>query len=221
MDEINFNMDNEKYQKIVVEFNYGEKYQGDIVSHLIVKLTQKYIESPILDVGAGSGALTNVLKNRKYNAIGIDLYPKGEDIKKGSITNLKFKDKTFNTVFCTEVIEHLTDKQIDKGLNEVKRVLKKGGHFIVSVPYNENLENNSFVCPKCGHKFHKVGHLQSFDEERMKNLLEKHDFKIVFMKIYALGAMSKLPFGRYFNFLFRKLDYEFISKTLVVVSKNN
>ena len=210
----------EKYQKKIVELNYGDVYQGDVVSSTIVKLTQHYLKSPILDIGAGSGALINELKIKKYKAKGIDLVPRSNEIQKGSITNLEFKDDEINTIFCTEVIEHLTDKQIDKGLVEVKRVLRKDGCFIVTVPFDENLEMNTYTCPECGHRFHKVGHLQSFDGRRIKNLLEEHGFEIVFMKVYALGAMSKLPLGRCFNFLFKRLDYASISKTLVVVAKD-
>ena len=155
-------MKNESYQEKMVEFNFSGTYQGDVVSSLIIKLVQKYIKSPVLDIGAGSGALINKLKNKNYDAAGLDLFPRGNGIKIGSITNLEFNDNEFNTIFCTEVIEHLTDEQIDKGLNEIKKVLKKDGYFIITTPYNENLEKNTYTCPKCGHRFHNVGHLQSF-----------------------------------------------------------
>ena len=111
-------MNNESYQEKMVKFNFSGTYQGDVVSSLIIKLVQKYLKSPILDIGAGSGALINELKNKDYKTTGIDLFPRGKDIKKGGITNLEFKDNEFNTIFCTEVIEHLTDEQIDKGLSE-------------------------------------------------------------------------------------------------------
>ena len=213
-------MNNENYQKKIVELNFSGNYQGDFVSPLIIVLVEKYLKSPILDIGAGSGALINKLKSKNYSTIGIDLFPRGEDIQEGSITNIEFKDDEFNTIFCTEIIEHLTDKQIEKGLVEVKRVLRKEGHFIVTVPFDENLETNTYTCPECGHRFHKVGHLQSFNKGRIQNIFEEHGFEIVFMKVYALGAMSKLPLGRCFNFLFKRLDYESISKTLVVVAKD-
>jgi ubiquinone/menaquinone biosynthesis C-methylase UbiE len=215
-------MENNEKLQLVLQRSFPDslKKQGDFVSRVLIKLTKKYIESQILDIGAGSGALINELKSKNYNAAGIDLFPRSNEIQKGSITNLEFKDDGFNTIFCTEVIEHLTDKQIDKGLVEVKRVLRKDGYFIVTVPFGENLEMNTYTCPECGHRFHKVGHLQSFNKGRIKNLLEEHGFEIVFMKVYALGAMSKLPLGRYFNFLFKRLDYESIGKTLVVVAKD-
>jgi len=221
---------NEKYQKNIEVFhkkkflskNYKHQYQGDKVSLLLFSLIKRHtkLKSKILDVGAGTGALVKLLRDKGYkNANGIDLYPKVNFIKEGKITSLNFSDAYYNTVFCTEVLEHLTTNQIEKGLREIRRVLKTEGNFIVTVPYNENLEKNSFVCPKCGHRFHRVGHLQSFNKKRIGSLLKNHGFKIIFMKVYALGAMAKLPLGRYLNFLFKRLEYDSISKTLVIVAK--
>lgn len=102
-------------------------------------------------------------------------------------------------------------------MREIKRVLKPEGRLIVTVPYAEVLEENKYICPKCGHKFHKVGHLQSFDEIRIKNILEMAGFETISIKVYAFGAMAKLPFGRYFNWLFKRFDYQSIGKTMMVV----
>lgn len=199
---------------------YGYKYFGDKVSSIVFSVSKKHVREPVLDVGAGTGALVKTLKSNGYkNVLGIDLYPKVSFIKKGEITDLKFKDSSFNTVFCSEVLEHLTVQQINKGVREIKRVLKPDGRLIVTVPYTEVLEENRYICPKCGHKFHKVGHLQSFDEIRIKKILEVAGFEVISIKVYAFGAMAKLPFGRYFNWLFKRLDYQSIGKTMMVVAQ--
>jgi hypothetical protein len=117
------------------------------------------------------------------------------------------------------MIEHLTDEQIDKGLDETARILEKSGHLIITTPYNEDLKINSVSCPKCRYEFHRYGHFQSFDEKRITDLLVKHGFKISFLRIYALGAMVKIPFGRYVHFLFKRLQFEFVEKTIVVVAQ--
>jgi ubiquinone/menaquinone biosynthesis C-methylase UbiE len=219
-------MNNEKYQKILESYSknkrdkLGHKYFGDKVSILLYKLNKRYLKEPIIDVGAGTGALIKILKSRGYkNVSGFDLYPKANFIKKGIITNIKSKDNTYNTVFCSEVIEHLTDKQIGKGLEEIYRILKKNGIFIITIPYNENLGKNTFKCPNCKKKFHKVGHLQSFSKERIKKILENKKFKIISMHVYAFGVIVKIPFGKYFNWFFVKRDYELISKTLMIICK--
>ncbi len=219
-------MDNEKYQKILEKCSkekrdkLGHKYFGDKVSKLIFKLSKKLIRGPILDIGAGTGTLIEVIKNHGYKEVmGIDLYPKVDFVKEGVITDLHFSDNKFKTIFCIEVIEHLTDQQIEQGLNEIYRVLDWGGVFVLTVPFDEILEKNSFVCPHCGGKFHRVGHLQSFSKERITTIARNHGFTILKTRVYALGAMAKLPFGLHFNWLFKRANYDFIGKSLMVVCK--
>ena len=222
-------MNNEEYQKKLekcskkkfIDKKNKHFYQGDKISPVLFSLVKKYVQGKILDIGAGTGALVKYLRSKNYSDVfGIDLYPKVNFIQKGIITNLKFKDNEFNTIFCTEVIEHLTNEQIVKGLSEIKRILKFKGHLIITVPYNENLENNSFICPKCGHKFHNVGHLQSFDKKRLSKILIKANFKIKNVKILPLAFMYKLPFSTfYWKFLMlfdKRFDYY---KTLLIIAK--
>lgn len=212
----------EDYQKHIF-FTHVKKhgvFKGDEISTILFRIVKHYIVDDILDIGAGSGALIRLLKGKGFKAKGVDLYSTLDDIQQGTITDLPFEEASFNTAFCCDVIEHLADEQIDKGLKETARVLQRGGHLIITTPYNEDLKLNSVVCPECGHEFHRYGHLQSFDEKKITELLSKHGFKKNFLKIYALGAMVKIPFGRYVHFLFKKLHFEFVGKTIVVVAQH-
>jgi ubiquinone/menaquinone biosynthesis C-methylase UbiE len=219
-------MKNEEYQTKIERAaknkrnKTGHLYFGDKVAKVLIKKTKHFLAGPVLDIGAGTGALIQELQNNGYQNIkGIDLYPKEDFINKGVITDLQFEDSSFKTVFCTEVIEHLTEEQIDMGLREVYRVLADNGFFVLSVPFNEVLEKNIYTCPHCGGQFHKVGHLQSFSKERLISLLKKYGFSIQKSGVYAFGVMSKIPFGAHLNWLFKKLKYEAISKSILVVCK--
>jgi ubiquinone/menaquinone biosynthesis C-methylase UbiE len=209
----------EDYQKkiFVAEYEKGRPFKGDEVAPILFRIVKPYIVGEILDVGAGSGALVRILKNKGFAPKGIDLYSTSNDIQKGSITNMPFGDASFDTLFCCDVIEHLADEQLNKGLSEVARILRKNGHFIVTTPHNEDLKSQLVLCPKCGHKFHRYGHLQSFDKGRLRELFESHGFETRFMRVYALGGMAKLPFGRYFHFILKRFDFEFIQKTIIGV----
>lgn len=64
----------------------------------------------------------------------------GIDIKSGpgvdvvaSVYALPFSDGEFDTVLCISVLEHLEEP--GRAIAEIKRVLKSGGHAIVSVPF--------------------------------------------------------------------------------------
>jgi ubiquinone/menaquinone biosynthesis C-methylase UbiE len=211
----------EDYQKGIFTTHVKKHgaFKGDEVSKILLRIVRNYIANNILDIGAGSGTLIKLLKSKGFDAKGVDLYSTSDDIQQGSITNLPFADKSFNTVFCCDVIEHLTDEQIEKGLSETVRVLEKGGHLIITTPYNEDLKQNSVACPECGHEFHRYGHIQSFDEKKITELLRSHSFQISFLKIYALGAMVKIPLGRLLHFVLKRLQFEFVGKTIVIAAQ--
>lgn len=95
----------------------------------------------ILVVGCGSWQEMSII-NSKAKATGIDIskvaiekakkqFPQF-NFKVADATNLPFKDKEFDCVICSEVIEHIKNRS--KALSEINRVLKKDGTFIITTP---------------------------------------------------------------------------------------
>jgi SAM-dependent methyltransferase len=211
----------EDYQKTIFTGHVERRgvFKGDQTAGIVVRIVRPYVTGDVLDIGAGSGALIRVLTGRGFQARGVDLYSTSTDIVQGSITQLPFAHNSFNTAFCCDVIEHLSDGQIEQGLKEVVRVLRPNGHFIVTTPFDEVLKDNTVTCPQCGHSFHRYGHLQSFTLQTLSQRLSQAGLSVRFMKVYPLGAMAKLPLGRYFSFVLRRLRYEFIGKSIVAVAQ--
>lgn len=54
-------------------------------------------------------------------------------IQRGSILEIPFADASFDVVQCTQVIEHIVEHE--KAAAELSRVLKPGGHAIITVPH--------------------------------------------------------------------------------------
>lgn len=96
----------------------------------------------VLDVGAGTGILAEKLLAKKYPAPIMNCDIKKEYVKamtgkglnavEGDIRSLPFKDREFDTVIATEVLEHLANP--GTGLAELCRVAKK--RIIFSLPVN-------------------------------------------------------------------------------------
>ena len=97
----------------------------------------------LLDAGCGEGFLSKQIKEHfpGWKVIGLDGaeeaidlardFHKGIDFKVGSIYKLPFKDKSFDIVVCSEVLEHL-DRPYD-ALRELKRVTD--GALLLTVPH--------------------------------------------------------------------------------------
>jgi len=105
----------------------------------------------LLEVGFGQG--TDLVQFAKSGAIcsGIDYTPKhfelaklnfelrglSADLHLGDAAHLPFKDNSFDRVYSTGVLHHTPD--IDKCIDEVYRVLKPGGVFVMSLYHKNSL----------------------------------------------------------------------------------
>jgi ubiquinone/menaquinone biosynthesis C-methylase UbiE len=101
----------------------------------------------ILEVGFGSG-LTFLNLSRMYkNIYGLDLTcdvtavtkvfaPLGiqPHLRNGNVLDMPYPDDQFDTVLLISILEHLKPEELDKALQEIKRVLKPGGQIVYGVP---------------------------------------------------------------------------------------
>lgn len=102
--------------------------------------------SRIADIGCGTGGQTMTLaQNTKGNITGVDLFQNFVDIFNsnttkldlhgrvkaivGSMDNLPFRDEEFDLIWSEGAIYNIG---FERGLNEWKRFLKKGGYIAVS-----------------------------------------------------------------------------------------
>jgi SAM-dependent methyltransferase len=135
----------------------------------------------ILNIGIGDGGFERLASASNREVHSLD--PDGETAAHaarlgishavvGSIDALPFSDGCFEAVVCSEVLEHLSDDVLARGLAEIRRVLRPAGELHGTVPADENLRESEVVCPCCGTVFHRWGHMQSFTQERLQNVLQ-------------------------------------------------
>lgn len=148
----------------------------------------------VLNVGVGSGALERMAKEKGVDIYAIDPSERtierlrkvlhlGVKAQAGYVQSMPFKDNQFDVVVMSEVLEHLDNGILIAALQEVFRVLKPEGFLLASTPFDENLGDGEVVCPNCSKVFHKVCHAQSFDKDRMRQLLSEHGFSVT--KLYV------------------------------------
>ena len=122
----------EEFVKLAFSFN------KNVVTNNLSYMDKKYIQEikktlkakKVLDIGAGEGVIIKELKKEfnEIDFIGVDPVFNNDLIKKGSIYKLPFEEETFDAVFLFEVLQHT---YIESALDEVYRVLKKGGSLYI------------------------------------------------------------------------------------------
>ena len=111
--------------KTVLTLGFDKSWREKAVSNLIGK--------SVLDLGSGTGAAFDQLLNYETTAIDPDKkmlkLNTFENKVIGSAENLPFEDNSFDNVFCCFVWRNISDT--NKALQEVYRVLRPGGKFIL------------------------------------------------------------------------------------------
>lgn len=178
---------------------YFSKQKGN----QIFRYAKKYvpIARNVLDYGCGLGHMIEILLANGVECSGLDFSDHSI-----SITNNKFgshslfrgatlareyplsiEDETYNSIFLIETIEHLLPDELDTTLNEISRILKVGGHLIITTPFAENLYQSNVICPDCGCIFHNMQHISSWTARSLVNELKRHSFKTITCKGVIFG----------------------------------
>jgi len=168
-------MTNSLINKIRIKHHY-DRYE-------LVKNLVKGGGKKLLDVGCGSPA--NCVKEGSFLRYlgygqGIDIKPCNIefDFKIGDMEDIPFEGKKFDVVTAIEVIEHVNNRE--KALEEVYRVLKDDGIFVMTTP-NNNLFFRTFwwVWERTIGKEWKDTHLTTLTKGAWLKLIKKSGkFKI-------------------------------------------
>lgn len=94
---------------------------------------QRYVRGKLLDVGCGRRPYQATYFSRADSYLGADyLTDRSQPDVVASAMDLPFENNSFDTVACTEVLEHVPEPL--RALKEMQRVLTHDGHLILTVP---------------------------------------------------------------------------------------
>lgn len=136
---------------------------------------KKYAQGRLLDVGCGDKPYEALFLDTVSEYIGVDLpisRSANKNIKRANIYNdinkgLPFRDASFDTVLCTEVLEHIPEP--DSLIAESNRVLRKEGYLILTTPQVWGLHEE----PCDYYRYTKYG---------LEYLMKKNNFKVVLLR---------------------------------------
>lgn len=173
--------------------NYDVDNQIKRKAEHIIQLVPKDVKT-IIDIGCGNGIITNELV-KQWDVVGLDFSEEALKylnckIVKASATDIPLDNNSFDLVLCSEMLEHLIDEDLKKAINEIKRLSKK--YLIITVPNNEFLEASYTLCPRCNNKFHVWHHVQSFSENRLKDLFNP-EYKVTLFGTFGPVGKKWIP----------------------------
>ncbi len=206
-----------------------EEFRGRVHYAPVLKCLSKLKGNlRILEVGAQDEVLRKfVPKNMSYSSL--DMY--GNPDYKVDLNNHKIpvKNNTFDVLICLETLEHtLYPKKI---IEELKRVTKKEGLFILSMPneYNLWLRLLYFFAIKPVHTdepFEVVSKFQHIHKPRVKDILYLFSKNFKILKVISLWQ-SRLGNRSNFFYSFDKLinllaqiSSNLFARVIIVIAKN-
>ena len=151
-----------------------------------IKAASGYAVGRMLDAGCGMKPYEKSFTGGVDRYIGMEYSPDSgylgnkADIS-GDIKRMPFKRSFFDSILCTEVLEHVDAP--DVAVKELYRVIKSGGRVIITAP---------FIYPVHGGK---VDYFR-FSQAGLVSLLERHGFNILEKKKIC-GSITTL--GLLFN----------------------
>lgn len=127
-----------------------------------------YMKGRMLDFGCGTKPYRSLFRVQEH--IGVDIENTGHSNDVSQIDKfydgktIPFGNEYFDSLFSSEVLTHIFT--IEEVMGELNRVLKKNGHFLLTVPFvwKENEKPNDSV---------------RYTEHGIRYLLEKNGFEII------------------------------------------
>lgn len=165
----------------------------------------KYAKGSLLDLGCGNKPYEDFYKPKTDKNIGCDIIQ--SDRNKVDIiclaTDLPFENNHFDTVLCSQVMEHVYDYKIM--INEIYRVLKKDGIIILTVPFAWELHEEP-------HDYCR------FTKHSLKKIFEDAGFRIEYIKPNGgkWAAIYQLRNNMLYSSFFKKSWYNKLKKILLM-----
>lgn len=200
---------------------------------LLHSLPDMSYDTPVLDIGCGTGAWLERLANAGFtNLYGIDKYAEQIGTKKATCwaadidwdNNLGLGDRKFGLITAIEVVEHLENP--GRLYYYVSKHLDERGYFLMTTPNIHSIDSRL--------KFMLTGRLKSFDYKGdrthispvlltcMERMLPRHSLQIVKKWGYPnRGSLVSRPSTKMISALFKSIfKEEYYGDTLCLLLRN-
>ena len=186
-------------------YHYNDSQMGHMHAHFLAPIVQRLRElkpARVLDLGCGNGSLCRAIKDQGFDVCGFDPSKEGIELASSANPDIRFLNigvydqppeewlGAFDLVVSTEVVEHLYNPRALPAF--AKKVLKPGGHALITTPYHGYLKNLALSVLDKWDAHHTVfwehGHIKFFSRHTLKKLFEDDGYQTCSFK-----GLGRLP----------------------------
>lgn len=143
--------------------------------HLLAEAIKDITPGLAADIGAAGGGNTRVLVEHGWRALALEYGQDGAEVcqerglpvARADATKLPLKDNSLDLITAFDVLEHIEDD--DAAVQEIRRVLRPSGTFLIAVPADPRLWSAHDVA---------VDHVRRYTRETMLDLLRRNDITV-------------------------------------------
>lgn len=199
------------YNQTEIWKNYDNIRERDR-ARMTIDLIPKGVRS-VLDIGCGNGAVTNMIHTPFVVGLDLGKIPLS-NIKtnaiQASVDALPIKNKKFDLVIITEVLEHLDDDTYIKAIEELHRLDAK--YYLITVPFKESLDINLCKCSACGNLFNLFYHYRRFDDAWFTKEFKDYSLEKNQYASYRCFASERITKLRHKFDIYQYSDYAICNK---------
>lgn len=179
-----------KYYSLIAD-SYFNSDAAVVIEDKIDRFISLLSGKKVLDVGCGPGHDTNYLTERGFECLGIDLSSKMIQIAKENFKgkfkvvdffSLRFKDSTFDGLWCSSVFVHVQKKDLPKLLTSFRRMLKNNGILgIITVKRQKVVKDKN-----------DMREYVMYDKDEVEKYLEDKGYEILVSETFPYGGKERL-----------------------------
>jgi SAM-dependent methyltransferase len=153
----------------------------------------------VLDLGCGAGRFLEALRGAGADPVGVELAEAAAERARANVPgadvrllapdgSLPLGHGEVDLVWCSEVLEHVPD--VGQALHEVRRVLKRGGRLLLTVPFHGRAQAAAIALTRFDAHFDPLGqHVRFFTRRSLEATLRATGFEPV---VSAHGGIPPL-----------------------------
>ncbi|MCY6483437.1 methyltransferase domain-containing protein [Clostridium aestuarii] len=157
----------------------------------------------VLDIGVGTGNLSEKYLNKGYNIIGIDQSREMLNVAKQKFPNLKvrlgeflkipFNNNQFDVIVSTYAFHHLNDMEKNLAIKEMVRVLKDDGRIVIGdLMFENDVKKENLINEFTNEQIEEIRDEYYSDIEKLETEFNKYNKRLVKNKIDKLNFVISI-----------------------------